>query len=135
MGDYERKKVIRLPFPKSILKYCGTDDPYDCEDYLKQKLGSLYSYNGKTKGFTIEETEKSSYIDWIIYSNLGREYGDFGNIRYLTEKEFKIIKPYFDKIGCDYTIKDLRLVEYCYYDFSPCKDYYEITELEKEVIV
>lgn len=47
MSDYIRLKVIRLPFPKEILQICKTEDPYECESYLKEKLGKLFSDRGR----------------------------------------------------------------------------------------
>ena len=35
MSDYIKRKVIRLPFPKSLIDELGVNDCYDCENYLK----------------------------------------------------------------------------------------------------
>lgn len=47
MSDYVHKKVVRLPFPKDIIKICNADDPYDCQKYLKEKLGDLFNNDKK----------------------------------------------------------------------------------------
>jgi len=36
MSDYVKAKVIRLPFPKSLIEKLWVKDCWDCEDYLKE---------------------------------------------------------------------------------------------------
>jgi len=126
MSDYVHCKVIRLPFPKEILTQCETDDPWDCEDYLREKLGDLFNRNGNPKRFELEVTEKEYYIDWMYYHTYGEKSDDFGSARMLTNLELEIIKPYFDKLEVSYKDEDLRRVEYCYYNGCECTDYYDI---------
>ena len=125
MSDYVHKKVVRLPFPKEILEICNTKDPYDCEKYLKEKLGDLWENRNKNS-FELECTDKSEYIDWVYYHTYGEESGNWGNVRLLTDKELEVIKPYFDKLEISYKDSDLRAVDYCYYNCSECSDYYDI---------
>jgi len=132
MSDYVHKKVIRLPFPKEILERCNTKDPYDCEKYLKEKLGDLWDTH---KGFDLELTDKSEYIDWVYYHTYGEESGDWGNVRLLSEKELEVIKPYFDKLEVSYKDSDLRLVDYCYYNCTECTDYYDINNDESILFI
>ena len=124
MSDYVHKKVIRLPFPTEILKSCNADEPYDCEDYLKEKLGELW-HNRDKNSFELEYTDDACYLDWVYYYTYGEESGDWGHVRHLTQSELNIIKPYFDKIGVDYKDEDLRVVDYCYYNCCEPRDYYE----------
>lgn len=127
MSDYVHNKVIRLPFPKEILERCETDDPWDCEDYLKEKLGDLFTYGGRdSKRFELEATDKAYYIDWVYYHTYGEQSGDWGSARLLTEAELEKIKPLFDKLEISYRDEDLRRVEYCYYNCCECQDYYDI---------
>jgi hypothetical protein len=125
MSDYVHKKVVRLPFPKEILEKCDADNPWDCEVYLKEKLGDLWDNRNKNS-FELEMTDKSEYIDWVYYHTYGEESGDWGNVRLLSEKELEVIKPYFDKLEVSYKDSDLRVVDYCYYNCSECSDYYDI---------
>ena len=123
MSDYVHSKVIRLPFPAEIMQKCQTSDAYDCEDYLSSLLGDLWK-SPREKGFEIEYTNKATYIDWVYYYTYGEDSGDFGSSRMLTQAELDIIKPYFDKLGVNYSHSDLRRVEYCYYNCCECVDYY-----------
>lgn len=127
MSDYVHNKVIRLPFPKEILEKCETTDPWDCEDYLKEKLGDLWDNRGKNS-FELEVTDKAYYIDWVYYHTYGEESGDWGNVRLLTDGEYEVIKPYFDKLGVTYEREELRRVDYCYYNCCEPTDYYGLVE-------
>ena len=130
MSDYVHGKAIRLPFPKEILDKCETDDPWDCEEYLREILGDLFSHKGVNgKKLKLEATDEAYYIDWNYYYTYGEQSGDWGSARMLTEKELEVIKPYFDKLGVNYKDDDLRRVEYCYYNSCECGDYYDtVTE-------
>lgn len=125
MSDYVHNKVIRLPFPKEIMKKCNATDVYDCEEYLKDLLGELWDNKDKNS-FELCCTDESYYIDWVYYSTYGEESGDFGFVRLLTQNELNLIKPYFDKFGVDYKDEDLRVVNYCYYNCCEAPDYYDI---------
>lgn len=135
MCDYVHKKVIRLPFPKEILELCNTEDGYECEKYLRDKLNDLFK---DMYGFSIEYTRNKNnnkyiyYIDWCYYYTYGQEEVDFGSSRLLTETELKIIKPYFNKIGCKYSDSDLRRVEYCYHTCWETPDYYAIADINND---
>lgn len=128
MSDYVHNRVVRLPLPEQIISKCDTenDDPYDFyETYLKDLLGELWGRNNK---FTLTLTDKAYYIDWVYYHSYGEESGDFGFSRLLTEKELRVIKPYFNKLCVDYKDEDLRVVDYCYYNCCDEPDYYSIEE-------
>ena len=135
MSDYVHAKVIRLPFPKEILNKFNTNDPEDCDSYLKEKLGELYSYNRNIHKFKIEYTDDSVYLDWVYYHTYGEESGDFGFSRYLTKDELNVIKPYFDLLEIDYNTYDLRRVEYCYYNCCECSDYYEVDSDDSKLLL
>lgn len=127
MSDYKREKVVRLPFPKEILNKCNSKDPRDCENYLKEKLGKFWE-NRVNNSFKLGYTDTSFYIDWLYHSTYGEESGEWGNVRLLTEKELEVIKPYFDKLEVSYEDKDLRLVDYCYYNCSEPNDHYHLND-------
>lgn len=134
MSDYVHQKVVRLPFPKEILEKCDTTDPYDCETYLKEKLGDLWESRNKNS-FEIGFTDSKEYIDWVYYNTYGEEYGDWGHVRLLTQKELDTIKPYFDKLEVSYKDEDLRLVDYCYYNCSEPTDYYDLTSDDSNLFI
>ncbi len=127
MSDYTHEKVIRLPFPKELLKANNTGCAYDCEQYLEEKLGDLWnsSYNSS---FRIESTSTEQYIDWCYYVTYGEMSGEWGNVRLLTQLELEVIKPYFDRIGIGYNTDDLRHVDYCYYNSCEPDDCYDIVD-------
>lgn len=129
MSDYVHNKVVRLPFPKEILKKCNTEDAYDCEHYLSDLLGELWD-NNKKNSFNLVETDEAYYIDWVYYSTYGENSGDFGNVRMLSSNELKAIKPYFDKLQVKYKDEDLRAVEYCYYNCSEAPDFYDMKSID-----
>jgi hypothetical protein len=134
MSDYKHQKVIRIPFPKEFLKKCNTEDPYDCESYLKEKLGEFWEHKDNNS-FTLECTDKAYYIDWVYYYTYGEESGDWGSVRLLTDKELEVIRPYFDKIGVVYEDEDLRLVDYCYYNCSEPSDYYKLNGDDSSIFI
>ena len=128
MSDYVRRKVIRLPFPNNIFTECKTKDDWECEDYLKEKFGSIWGKErGKKKYLEIESTDESYYLDYVFYSTYGEESGEFGFVRLLNDKEFNKVKPIFDLVT-DYARDDLRLVDYCYYNGYDAPDYYDLSE-------
>lgn len=126
MSDYVHEKVVRLPFPKEILEKCETNDAWDCETYLKEKLGELWDVRSKNS-FKLNFSDSAEYIDWVYYSTYGEESGDWGHVRLLTEKELDVIKPYFDRLEVSYEDEDLRLVDYCYYNSCEPSDHYELS--------
>ena len=62
MSDYVHKKVVRYPL-QGLMDKLNVEDPYDCDDYLKDKLGSLYN---RDLGFEIEITDKNNYLDFVL---------------------------------------------------------------------
>lgn len=129
MSDYVHNKSIRLPFPKEILEKCNTEDPWECESYLKELLGDLWE-SRKSNSFTLELTNKAFYIDWRYHSTYGDESGEWYRARQLTQLELETIRPYFDKLGVKYNDNDLRAVDYCYYNSCEPMDCYEIESLD-----
>lgn len=130
MSDYVKAKVIRLPFPKSLLEKYDTEDPWDCEDHLRQTLGELYTgrYDLKNKYFEIEGTDKAHYLDYVLEYEYGAAAGDYGYAFLLNENDVSTYKPIFDLLKVDYNVEDLRKVVYSYYNCCECTDYYDINE-------
>ena len=137
MENYTYKKVIRIPFPNEILEKCNTTEPRDCEGYLKELLGEYYSQERNKFYFEITETSSGqAYLDWVYYriNNISGE--KCGCATRLNEKEFKVIKPLFDKLKIRYVKEDLRKVEYTHESDSLLEpdDYYLITDDSKILI-
>ncbi len=130
MSDYVYYKVIRLPFPKQILDRCETEDPWDCEDYLKENLKDLYDDSKGIHVFQITGTSEANYLDWVYEYSYGEESGAYGYVNLLTQEETYFMRRllfenlpniYFDE-------DDFRKVEYCYYNCCEPPDYYDLDE-------
>jgi hypothetical protein len=134
MSDYKHEKVIRLPFPKDILNKCSTDNPWDCEDYLRERLGELWGSISRSS-FKIECTDRAFYIDWLYYTTYGEESSEWSRARFLTKEELEVITPYFNKLGVDYEEQDLRVADYCYYNCCGTIDCYDIFEEDDSSIL
>lgn len=132
MSDYVKKKVVRLPFPKSLIERLKVDDYWGCEEYLKGKFGNdMWDNFRKGNGyFSIECTDKNCYLDYIVSKSY--EDGEYGFAWYLNEDDINKYKPLFDMGGFEYDVKDLRKVCYCYYNGSDAPDYYEPKEITFE---
>lgn len=131
MSDYVKRKVIRLPFPKSLIEKLEVDNCWECEGYLKEKFGILWQRYGQSGNyFDIECTDSNYYLDYIVSKSY--EEGEYGFAWYLNEEDINKYKPLFDKGGFEYDVKDLRKVCYCYYNGTDAPDYYEPTEITFE---
>ena len=132
MSDYVHKKVVRYPL-QGLMDKLNTKDPDDCEEYLKEKLGSLYS---RECGFEIEITDKNSYLDFVYYNTYGESSGDFGNVRLATESEYNTLLPYLKLVfQCEIYKSRLRVVEYSYYNCCECTDYYELPSRNDDTFI
>lgn len=121
MSDYVKAKVIRLPFPESLMKKLNVDSIWECEDYLDEK-----------QRFEIGCTDKAYYIDYIVEYQCGCCDGEYGYAFYLDEKDKEKYCPLFDKLDIEYNPDDLRKVVYCYYNSCECPDYYDPEEITFE---
>lgn len=94
-------------------------------------MGELwYDYQTK-KGFTIECTDKSYYLDYVLEKQYGVD-GEYGYVFLLDDNDKQKYCPLFDKLGIEYNPDDLRKVVYCYYNGCECTDYYDPTEITFE---
>ena len=131
MSDYVKRKVIRLPFPKSLIEKLGVDDCWECEEYLRQKFGDMWQqYRQSGNYFDICGTDSNEYIDYIVSKSY--EEGEYGFAWYLNEEDISKYKPLFDIGEFEYDVKDLRKVCYCYYNGTDAPDYYEPTKITFE---
>lgn len=119
MSDYVHRKAVRLPFNPDW------GDPEEFENTMPSDLVDTKN------GFSVGYTKLNCYIDWNYFYSYGENSGDFGYSRKLTNKELKVIKPYFDKLGIGYNKEDFRLVDYCYYNCSDPSDCYELTDKDQ----
>ena len=124
MSMYVKRKVVRLPFPKDILEKAGETHPLDCETYLENILGSNWFDRKTGKGFDIECTDKSYYLDYVLEHDTD-DCGEYGFASYLNEQDLEKYKPLFDLGGFAYDEQDLRKVVFCYYNCSESPDYYD----------
>lgn len=132
MSDYVHKKVIRYPL-RGLMDKLNISDGYDCENYLKEKLGNLYNRN---KGFELELTDKNWYLDFVYYYTYGESSGNFGNVRIATDAEYGLLYSYLEEVFKDTVPKyKLRAVEYSYYNCCECEDYYELPENSDDSLI
>ena len=110
MSDYVHEKVVRLPFPKELIEKYNVEDTWDCEIYLKEKVGDLWDIRDKNS-VKRGDSDAGYYIDGCYDHTYGDESGDYGSARLLTNKEIQVITPYFKNLGVTYEIKDLRVVD------------------------
>ncbi len=123
MSDYHRNKVLRVPFDKVGLNPNDYDDVgYD----LWKKFGDMFYWNGSSTGkFDIAPTEEF-FIDFVLESEYGADCGEWGKVRELTEVEMALYEPVFKKLYDNINMRDVRLVEYCWYNCSEAPGYYSM---------
>jgi len=136
MSDYRKVASIRLPFPKEVLEIVGTDDPFDCEDYLKERFGAE-NWDQFMKGhdyFCIEVTDADKYyLDYVIKVSDGE--GDYALAWYLEKDDFEKYMPLFDKGGFSYDMDDLRKVAYCWYTCSEPPECYSPEKTQQQFFI
>lgn len=132
MSLYAKYKVIRLPFPKTLIEKLGVKDCWDCEDYLQKIYGEQWDNNSKKNYMEICGTLKSYYLDFVIELTINEDFGEYGHVFLLNEEDLKLYKPIFDKMNIEYNPSDLRKVVYSYYNASEAPDYYNIEDINFE---
>lgn len=81
------------------------------------------------KYFAKAPVEEENYLDYVLESKVS--YGeDWGKSRYLTDNEAVKYLALFSQIYPDVEIKDLRAVEFCWYDCSEAPLYFNVAEEE-----
>lgn len=113
MSCYEKLKVIR----------CKVDSKTDVYD-LEKKFSELFT--NKPGGFSVAPVQDLEYIDYIYSEEYGVNCGEYGFARYLTEKESEKYLPMFKKIIPNIKANNLRCVEFCWYNCSEAKLYYDV---------
>jgi hypothetical protein len=113
MSDYVREKVLRVPCEKYGIK----------SRELEEKFGGLFGYR-KNGMFQCSPTE-TDYIDFVIESEYGADFCEFGKQRVLLESEKARFAPIFRQIIPDIDMNDVRLVEFCWDNCCEAPDYYD----------
>ena len=136
MSDYQRIKAVRYKLTKEDLEHFGVEDTYELRDKFPEFLESYNSLNKKY--FVISDAETPIYLDFILIDEDG--YGDYGKTRALTTKEAVkyhcILGQQFQEmdksIGVESQwlpdIRNLRLVDFCWYNCSEAPDYFDEDE-------
>ena len=120
MSDYKYMRVIRC---KIDMNKIGVSSLWDLED----KFPELFDIS-KSNYFEKAPVEEKNYLDYVLKSEIS--CGDWGKARYLTDNEENKYLPLFKQIYPDVEGKDLRAVEFCWYDCSEAPLYYDVVEEE-----
>ena len=121
MSDYRYMRVIRC---KVDMNKIGVSSIWDLED----KFPNLFDIS-LPRYFVKAPVEEENYLDYVLESKVS--YGeDWGKSRYLTDNEAVKYLALFSQIYPDVERKDLRAVEFCWYDCSEAPLYFNVVEEE-----
>lgn len=121
MSDYRYMRVIRC---KVDMNKIGVSSIWDLED----KFPDLFDIS-LPRYFVKAPVEEENYLDYVLESKVS--YGeDWGKSRYLTDNEAVKYLALFSQIYPDVERKDLRAVEFCWYDCSEVPLYFNVVEEE-----
>ena len=121
MSDYRYMRVIRC---KVDMNKIGVSSILDLED----KFPDLFDIS-LPRYFVKAPVEEENYLDYVLESKVS--YGeDWGKSRYLTDNEAVKYLALFSQIYPDVERKDLRAVEFCWYDCSEAPLYFNVVEEE-----
>lgn len=122
MSDYRHMRVIRC---KVDMDKIGVSSLWDLED----KFPELFDIR-LSNYFEKAPVEEENYLDYVLKSEISYDGGDWGKVRYLTDNETAKYLPLFKQIYPDVEEKDLRAVEFCWYDCSEAPLYFNVVEEE-----
>lgn len=122
MSDYRYMRVIRC---KVDMNKIGVSSIWDLED----KFPELFDIS-QSNYFEKAPVEEENYLDYVLESKVSYDDGDWGKSRYLTDNETAKYLPLFQQIYPDVEEKDLRAVEFCWYDCSEAPLYFNVVEEE-----
>ena len=121
MSDYRYMRVIRC---KVDMNKIGVSSIWDLED----KFPDLFDIS-LPRYFVKAPVEEENYLAYVLESKVS--YGeDWGKSRYLTDNEAVKYLALFSQIYPDVERKDLRAVEFCWYDCSEAPLYFNVVEEE-----
>ena len=136
MSEYVEKHVIRYKPTKEEWKTLELlmKDEYQNKgwgldgDFVKDEYKKFFrtTYIQKSGYFESSPTVES-FLDFVFYLN-DDSYGDFGNVRRLTDREFPLALQLFRKLipTIPDNSDDFRYVEYCWYNCSEAPDYFDV---------
>ena len=122
MSDYRHMRVIRCKVDMNKIEVSSLWD-------LENKFPELFDIR-LSNYFEKAPVEEENYLDYILKSEISYDGGDWGKARYLTDNEAAKYLPLFKQIYPDVKEKDLRAVEYCWYDCSEAPLYFNVVEEE-----
>lgn len=121
MSDYKYMRVIRCKVDMNKIKVSSIWD-------LEDKFPDLFDIS-LPRYFVKAPVEEENYLDYVLESKVS--YGeDWGKSRYLTDNEAVKYLALFSQIYPDVKKKDLRAVEFCWYDCSEAPLYFNVVEEE-----
>ena len=123
MSDYCRMKVLRVPINKYI-----PDSEFDYDEFEAKHKYVM----GYTPGyFEVMTTNTGNYyLDFILERNDGEYEGWWGKTRHLFKNECIKYYDVFRMIFPNVKMRDVHLVEYCWYTATEPEDYYSLKEDE-----
>lgn len=125
MSDYRHMRVIRC---KVDMDKIGVSSLWDLENKFSE-FSDLFDMNF-SRYFTKAPVEEENYLDYVLESKGSYNGGDWGKVRYLTDNEAAKYLTLFSMIYPDVERKDLRAVEFCWYDCSEAPLYFNVVEEE-----
>lgn len=134
MSSYVYKKAIRYRIPDSHLNQFkdqyGYVDIWDGKNLLKNfGLSDKFTLDS---GLNWDTNESEYYLDKIGKEIWDEITGDFTHSRLLTPEEIDHYLKEFQRFDPNIKGKDLRAVEYCYYNGVDAPACYEVTLEDKE---
>ncbi len=109
-----KKCVLRVPCEK-----VGVGDPWA----FSEAHGALFPAWGPYPHFAVAPTVRG-FIDYVLSERLSREES-CGKTRGLTPAERRKYAPAFRRLFPSIDMRDVRFVEFCWYDGCEAPDYYE----------
>lgn len=128
MSEYVKMKVIRLPLTNDILKSFHVENKCKLGEQLsKIEIWEDWDRHKKKEPYFNFAPTTSDYIDLVIDYQFA-EPQEFAYSWQLNEQDIKKYKPYFDMLGFQYDVSNLRKVAYCWYDGVEAPDCYDVFE-------
>lgn len=122
MSRYIKQKVLRIPIEKTG----ENKDIYSIEN----EYSELFGYDDLHK-FQVAPTE-ADFVDYVLETN-DDCFGEYGKVRKLSPSEQEKYSPIFKQLFPKCQMKDVHLVEFCWYNCSEAPDYYELGDFYDEV--
>ena len=125
MSDYVRIKAVRYKPTEANLKEINNDLLS-----LEDKFPKFFNYKRETGRFSIEGTDKCTYVDFLVEYEYGTSEGEHYQARTCTPGEAAIFSKLIDRLfpesGCH--MANLRVVEYAWYNGVEPEDCFEVED-------